>query len=706
MKYYLTKYKPLHNVHRPLFIVIFLLIYTGLAQAQWIQTNGPFGGVVTCITPSNDGMMYAGLQGGGIYRSADNGDSWINVSQRLPGSYVPSMISDSSGTIFAVINGHGIYKSSDSGSNWIEMNNGITNFGITSIVMNSMGHLYAGAINSLDENAGVYQSIDQGESWTFLEINAQMWVDKLTLTVNSQDHLFVGTDGEMMKSTDYGMTWSSITIEGLYTYVLSFGINSNDDIFVGLNFGDGLYRSIDNGETWELKLEEDVYSIAIDESNNLFAGTYGNGIFHSSNNGETWETANNGLTSQNINSLCAQSPDYIYAGTYGVFRSADTGNNWEASYDGMLASKVISMDVNSANDIFAVSEGIYRSQDEGNNYENITSQITDATFHTVKVHTNGDIYATALYQNGGGLFRSRDNGNSWTELLNGTIWSIPKGVDINNDNEIFLITGGDGVFKSSDDGLTWQGMNTGLDCSELSSIAINDSGTIMVGSSCYYTGVYRSTDNGESWSPVNNGINSSGITTLTTNTQGHFFAGTNSNLIYRSTDNGDSWYDIGLDPSNFFIFSIVTDNNDRLYASCFNGVYQSTDNGDTWESISDGLSIIDIRSLAISNSGMLFSGTNGSSVWKRAVSVNTGFVKLNEGLMIYPNPANSEVTISYQSYNVSKGATINIYSIYGTLVQQFKLEGSTTKLNISGLTKGIYMINLNGDTIGKKLVKQ
>jgi len=70
----------------------------------------------------------------------------------------------------------------------------------------------------------------------------------------------------------------------------------------------------------------------------LYAGTFGAGVFRSSDDGQTWEAINNGLTDLHILSLVGDpnDDDTLYAGTLdGVFRTRDGGASWESIGGGL-----------------------------------------------------------------------------------------------------------------------------------------------------------------------------------------------------------------------------------------------------------------------------------------------------------------------------------------------------------------------------------
>ena len=83
------------------------------------------------------------------------------------------------------------------------------------------------------------------------------------------------------------------------------------------------------------------------------------------------------------------------------------------------------------------------------------------------------------------------------------------------DSNIFAGTGS-GVFRSTDNGFTWTAVNNGLTDSMVMSLAVSGT-SVFAGTE---KGVFRSMDNGENWVPVNNGLKDADsgliITTLCT----------------------------------------------------------------------------------------------------------------------------------------------------------------------------------------------
>src|SRR5262249_16927852 len=98
----------------------------------------------------------------------------------------------------------------------------------------------------------------------------------------------------------------------------------------------------------------DVLALATNTSGFVFAGTLGGGAFRSSDAGETWKVVDAGLTATDVRALAINASDDIFAGTFGgVFRSTDNGDTWIAVNNGLDYPFVISLAINSSGDIFA-----------------------------------------------------------------------------------------------------------------------------------------------------------------------------------------------------------------------------------------------------------------------------------------------------------------------------------------------------------------
>lgn len=144
---------------------------------------------------------------------------------------------------------------------------------------------------------------------------------------------------------------------------------------------------------------------------------------------------------------------------------------------------------------------------------------------------------TSLYAGtDGGVFRSPNNGSSWSEIsATSTITRITKDRSLAvSSNEaggtnIFVGTHGSGIFLSTNNGGSWTQVNTGL--TNLNIYALATSGTnVFAGTSG--GGVFLPTNNGANWTAVNTSLSSLHVISLTISAD-NLFAGTENGGVWR-----------------------------------------------------------------------------------------------------------------------------------------------------------------------------
>src|ERR1035441_6201342 len=71
------------------------------------------------------GYLYAGTFSDGIFRSTDNGTTWLRSNSGLTCDTVLAFASDST-YLFAGTFGGGVFRSSNNGTSWTQVNNGLS----------------------------------------------------------------------------------------------------------------------------------------------------------------------------------------------------------------------------------------------------------------------------------------------------------------------------------------------------------------------------------------------------------------------------------------------------------------------------------------------------------------------------------------------------------------------------------------------------
>ena len=321
-------------------------------------------------------------------------------------------------------------------------------------------------------------------------------------------------------------------------------VDSNDHIFAGTGFG-GVYISTDNGENWELYnsglVNASCYAFAKDSNNRLFVATYC-GVYTSIDGGSNWELS--GLIDVPINSIKINNEDYIFVGSLGrgVYLSTDGGGNWIEKNTYLTDPTVSSLVINSEGDIFVgtYSGGVFISTDNGDEWTQINSGFTNMEIRSLVIDSSDNIFAGNFF----GVYKSTNNGNSWTKM---GLDEVVSDFAINSQNHLFAADFGGNIYKSTDGGVSW---NQKYIAPYVQSILINSSDYIFAGTSSQ--GVYYSKDNGENWTPINSGLNTLDVKALSFNSYDELIAGTERGGVYRSL-NPSSTEEINNNPANFIL---------------------------------------------------------------------------------------------------------------------------------------------------------
>jgi len=57
----------------------------------WMQTNGPQGGEGIALARNSIGHVFVGTQGGGVFRSTDNAETWTGINNGLTDTNVRAL---------------------------------------------------------------------------------------------------------------------------------------------------------------------------------------------------------------------------------------------------------------------------------------------------------------------------------------------------------------------------------------------------------------------------------------------------------------------------------------------------------------------------------------------------------------------------------------------------------------------------------------
>jgi hypothetical protein len=246
----------------------------------------------------------------------------------------------------------------------------------------------------------------------------------------------------------------------------------------------------------------------------------------------------------------------IFAGMgNGIYLTTNEGLNWTMVFN--ISGRSFT---SSGTNIFAgtQSSGVYLSTNEGQNWVQVNNGLTANYVRALAVHGTNIFAGTTT----AGVFLSTNNGSSWIPVNNGLTYPYVFALFIHDDNLFAGTDNGGAVFKSTNDGASWTISGLLGDFT----YAFTSTGTnIFAGTDLH--GCYITTNNGASWSQVSNGLPSPFVNSMAA--YGSIvFAGTHEGVAY-STNNGSQWYPFnsGL-PANSWIYAMAVDS-PYIYAGLY-----------------------------------------------------------------------------------------------------------------------------------------
>jgi hypothetical protein len=746
------------------------------ASSQWVRTNGPEGGELTdriAVIPDATGRtdLLASTQSG-IFVSMDNGASWSPANVGLPknqsGNYYHAScfaFSDDAvngRNIFVGFGeGGGLFRSTNNGVCWSAAGSGLRYSDIVSLAIGGNGTGGSTLFASTYYDAGVFSSTNNGASWRQINVGlTSQVVWSLAMIPNGEggNFLLAGTTGAgIFRSTNDGTSWTEVNsgIQSAWTWVKCFAASTNEEgetsVFAATN--SGVYLSTNSGSSWTLVGSRSVAVSSLIISTDakgrktLFAGNSA-GVIRSTDRGVSWANASVGLTNNRVMSLAlcddGQGRTSLFAGTEGgLFRSKDDGENWAPANSGLgysyspVGTLVVSASETGVATLIAgtSNSGVYLSSNSGINWTAINLGLgsPEVDHLAAGLNSDGTPSTRLIAVTTAGISFSANNGLEWhpTNIGPPYPWVNSVATDQNNGGggNLYAATM-NGVFRSSNSGESWDRINSGLSDTSayyVSATPIATGGTNLwttVSPSYGIGGLFLSTDDGTSWSST--GLQNPYICSIIADGKnvfassgGDFSGGGTLSGIFLSTDGGKSWKKVC--PMQAYTLAIAPNlaGVTHLFAGTpESGVYASYDLGASWRAMNVGLPQRDygvytkVSSLAVFGENLYAATQTG--VWRRPLSEMITAVEPEEreasqGCRLfqnYPNPFNPATSIGYsvgvvggQSSVVSNHVRIAVYDLLGrevaVLVDEEK-EAGVYQAEFDGtrFSSGVYICRL------------
>ena len=626
-------------------------------------------GRVNCFAfhPNNPAIIYAGSNGGGLFRSTDNGLNWSNLTNGIPSLGISAVQVDPvNPDIIYILNGDGdsqlnystgVLKSFDGGENWFT----------TGLTFSYSDLCVGNALTLCNDNPlllvvattrGTYRSLNGGVTWSRGLTNRVFDVE---FKPGSQNVVYATDNVNFYISNDTGRTWSAAPA-GAFTPAkpantnrIQIGVSpaAPNEVYLLMGPGNGrlgtagfagLYKSLNGGVSFTLQkntpnvlgyfsngaasVDQSGYDLAIAVSPTNSASVFVGGI-------QLWSSANSGVNWLNANTAtaCSGCPAtrYIHADVHAI---AFNGSTIYVGSDG----------------------GVYRSTNNGSSWSFVSARMNAMEFYHIADYDESRFLLVGGTQDNG-AFRYRTDYFDFMACCDAGAAMINR-----SDSSQFIVNGSSNfLYRTTNSGATTTDVTpwTGCNClDETAGVLIVD----IVEQDPVYDSViyamqrdfYKSTDGGATWtrnitdsnsvldyhialavSPVNNSI---------------MYA--TGNLNFRmSSDGGVTWRIKNNIPTIGRVSGVAVSSTDarKLWVCVSNfadgqKVYESLDSGSTWVNISAGLPNIRMQTIEHVNGSQdgLYVGTDLGVFYR---DDNTGFWFLfSNGL---PNVMVRDLEINY-----------------------------------------------------------
>jgi len=328
-------------------------------------------------------------------------------------------------------------------------------------------------------------------------------------------------------------------------------VESNPHIIYAATASGGVWKTTNNGVTWEPVFDDqststigdvtvapsnpDIVWVGTGEPNNRQSSSWGNGVYRSMDGGKTWQ--NMGLAdSHHIGRIVIHptDPDFVYVAALGhlwgpnkkrgLYKTTDGGQTWENTkfIDENTGFVDVAMDPESPTTLYAAAyqrrrrgwgfngggpgSSIYKTTDGGQTWVKLTNGLPKGNTGRIGIdiyRSNPNIVYAIIEHQEGGVFRSEDKGLTWKRMSSTNprpMYYSQIRIDPNNDQRIWVL--GASMYVSEDGGKNFRTDYVKQIHGDHHAMWINPgkSNQMILGSD---GGIYFSYDRGRTWDFVN-----------------------------------------------------------------------------------------------------------------------------------------------------------------------------------------------------------
>ncbi len=580
-----------------------------IGPSNYTNGAGWNGGVgrVNCIAfhPSNANIIYLGTPAGGLWKTINGGTNWFCLTDGMPSIGVSGIaIQQFNSNIIYILSGDGdggntksigVLKTTDGGINWQQTGLAWDIYQDETGYKLAMCPVFANMLFAATTD-GLKKTSDEGDTWTTV-LPGTIYDFEFKPGEPSTMYCTVAPSS-FYRSTDYGDTWTQITsgVPGLATR-MAIGVTPDNSNYVyilagpstGLNHFKGVFRSFDSGLNFDIKANTpNLLGYAIDGNDNQDQDTYDLAIAVS-----TTDEAD--IMTGGINTWVSNN-----------FGSSWTITSWWYSIGnsiGYTHADIHALEISPINNyLYCGSDGgIFRSTNFGDTWTDLTSGLGNTQWYAIDgIESNPNLIIGGTQDNGSNKW----DGSTTMVHMRGAD-GMDCMIDHSNSNVLYTTISSTGVNGKLEKSTNGGGSFTEITPSGVSGYWVtpivmdpSTSTTIYGG----YSDIMKSTNGGATW--TNTGENGGTCMAVGTSYTGRVYAINQfGNALYRSNDAADSWNTTSTPSYGMTYIAINPTNSLNIFVTIggynsWSKVYESTNGGDNWNNISGSLPNVPVNCIA------------------------------------------------------------------------------------------------------------